>query len=55
MEKTKEADEGEQSNDGKDKEAEERLSTIKKNNKNKNKKALNTFKKGRKDRWKSRH
>ena len=30
MEKTKEADEGEQSNDGKDKEAEERLSTIKK-------------------------
>lgn len=29
MEKTKEVDEGEQANDGKDKEAEERLSTIK--------------------------
>lgn len=45
MEKTKEADEGEKSNNGKDEEAEERLST-------KKKKALNTFKKGRrKDRW----
>ena len=32
MEKTKEADKGEKSNDGKDKEVEERESTIKKKN-----------------------